>query len=280
MQLIFLGSSLTYDVNTPTVLLLNVAIAATDHQAIVTEALTITPHVKAAPFAVGLERNRFHRLLLQPGQVSIDYTARARLMPATEHPRTIDQIDYALLPPEVLTYLNPSRYCESDKLASFALAEFGDMQQNFDRVTTICDWIAEYLTYQSGTTTSQTTACDVLDQRTGVCRDFAHLAIGFCRALGIPARYVSGYACRLDEQDFHGFFEAYLDGNWYLFDPTRLAPTGGLVRIGVGRDAADTAFATLWGDAKLATMKIWVEDYADTDNLLDQHHATVAVSTA
>jgi transglutaminase-like putative cysteine protease len=97
---------------------------------------------------------------------------------------------------------------------------------------------------------------DVLVQRAGVCRDFAHLSISFCRALGIPARYVAGYAPELQPPDFHGFFEAYLDGRWYLFDATKLAPVNGFVRIGTGRDAADASFATLVGAATMQNMMV------------------------
>src|SRR6185369_9534561 len=95
--------------------------------------------------------------------------------------------------------------------------------------------------------------------RAGVCRDFAHLGITFCQALGIPARYVSAYGWKLVPQDFHAVFEAYLGGRWYLFDPTRLTPPMGLIRVGVGRDAADTAFSTFFGQLTFTPKIITVE---------------------
>ncbi len=98
-----------------------------------------------------------------------------------------------------------------------------------------------------GSSHGSTSAYDTFTTRAGVCRDFAHLGITFCRALGIPARFVSAYGWKLEPQDFHAVFEAYLGGRWYLFDPTRLSPPEGIIRIGVGRDAADTAFATWYG---------------------------------
>ena len=211
--------------------------------------------VAETPLPVGEERNRFVRLLLEPGETIIRYGASVELEHHTEDPPVIEETDYSSLPPNVLSYLNPSRYCESDRLANFALAEFGAMERNFERVNSICDWIHKNIEYRSGTTTSLSTACDVLLQRMGVCRDFAHLGISFCRALGVPARYVSGYACELEPPDFHGFFEAYLSGRWYLFDPTRLAPTAGLVRIGVGRDAADAALRRS-GDLRCSRPKL------------------------
>ena len=151
----------------------------------------------------------------------------------------------------MLPYLNPSRYCESDRLATFAMAEFGRLDRGYSRVAAICQWTHDHLNYLPGITNASTGACDVLILRSGVCRDYAHLAIALCRALCIPARYVSGYAVTLDPPDFHGFFEAYLGNHWYLFDATRLAPLAGLVRIGMGRDAADVPFATIIGAATL-----------------------------
>jgi len=179
-----------------------------------------------------------------------------------------------------LAYLNPSRYCESDKLFRFAGEEFGHLLPGYSRVTAICNWTFEHLTYTPGSTGPTTTACDVLLQRTGVCRDYAHVAISLCRAMGVPARYVSGYAVNLQPPDFHGFFEAYLDGRWYLFDATRLAPVGGFVRIGTGRDAADVAFATIRGDAQSTALEVWAEETQADDHLLDPDNVQTAVSSA
>ncbi len=131
------------------------------------------------------------------------------------------------------------------------------MEFGHQRVQAICDWVHDFLDYTPGSTNSLTTASSVLLTRTGVCRDYAHLAISLCRGIGIPARYVSGYAVDLDPPDFHGFMEAFLDGKWFLFDPTKLAPLTGLVRIGTGRDAADVAFATITGDAVLTEKSVW-----------------------
>ena len=106
------------------------------------------------------------------------------------------------MPAEVLTYMNPSRYCESELLARFAMEEFGQMPRGFSRVQAICDWVFNHLEYTPGSTNATTCASDVLLQRTGVCRDYAHLAITLCRGLGIPARYVSGYAVNLQPPDY------------------------------------------------------------------------------
>lgn len=278
MTIIHARSSLVYDVKSPTTLLVNVAVAQTPHQTILDEQFIVSPAAPEMSLPVGEERNRFVRLLLQPGKTTISYDARVQLDHHTEDAPGLDETDYSALPPQVLTYLNPSRYCESDRLANFAFAEFGRLPPNHERVTAICDWIYANIEYRSGTSTSLTTACDVLLQRMGVCRDFAHLGISFCRALGVPARYLSGYACALEPPDFHGFFEAYLSGRWYLFDPTRLAPTGGLVRIGVGRDAADTAFATIWGQAELESKTVIAETVADLSQVTNGEQLAVSTS--
>src|ERR1700742_2506015 len=116
--------------------------------------------------------------------------------------------------------------------------------------------IYEYVEYLQGSTNSSTSAFDTATQRAGVCRDFAHLGIALCRALGIPARVVSGYAYGLNPPDFHAYFEAFLGGRWIIADPTRLSPQSSFVRIGQGRDAADTSFATIFGNVTLLEMQL------------------------
>lgn len=130
------------------------------------------------------------------------------------------------------------------------------------------------LLYQPGSTDASSSTTDVLLQRAGVCRDYAHVGIALCRALGIPARYVSGYGVGVEPQDFHGFFEAYVGDDWYLFDPTGMTVATGLVRIGYGRDAADAAFATLVGDAQMTQKIVSVT----VNGALDDEHG--AASTA
>lgn len=153
---------------------------------------------------------------------------------------------------ERFAYLAPSRYCQSDKLQRFALASFCHLPPGYQRVAGICNWIREYVSYEQGSTTAMTSAFDTVTERVGVCRDFAHLAVALCRALSIPARYVSAYAEGLTPPDFHAAMEVYLRGpqedGWYLFDPTRMASVDRIVRIGVGRDAADIAFCSAFGN--------------------------------
>ena len=141
-------------------------------------------------------------------------------------------------------------------------------------------WTYDELSYTPGSTGPTTTACDVLNQKQGVCRDFAHVAISLCRAMGIPARYVAGYSVKLYPPDFHGFFEAYLDRRWFLFDATRLAPVGGFVRIGTGRDAADVSFSTIRGSATSSELEVWAREQQSNDCLLDPLNVETAISSA
>ncbi len=265
MSNIDVRADLTYEVRSETVFLFQIAAAGTEHQQVIWEQLVIDPQLHVEKYHVGLEGNQLHRIVVQPCELRISYQGNVELAPEVHRPTSVGESNTSEMPPEVLTYLNPSRYCQSDLLARFAFEEFGQLPRGFSRVQDICDWVFEQLDYTPGSTNSSTTAADVLLQRTGVCRDYAHLAITLCRGVGIPARYVAGYAIDLQPPDFHGFMEAFLDGQWYLFDPTRLAPVSGLVRIGVGRDAADVSFATLTGDVRLIEKTVWA-NHSDYTN--------------
>lgn len=137
-------------------------------------------------------------------------------------------------------------------------------ESGFEKVTRICNWIYEYVEYLPRLTNSSTSAFDTATQRAGVCRDYAHLGIALCRSLGIPACFVSSYAYGLTPADFHAHFEAFLGGRWIIFDPSRLSPQSSFIRIGHGRDAADTSFATIFGNAVMRDMNI-------STQLADEH---------
>ena len=259
MTIIQVGCNLTYSVTKPTSFLFNVAAARTAHQIISEETLLLNPNIQYEASTLGAEAIQVYRLTVEPCDLQLQYRANVELCPEIYDTSGIIETGYSQLPNEVLTYLNPSRYCESDRLTHFALQIFGNVEPGFSRVTAICDWINSNIDYQSGSSGESTSACDVLIQRVGVCRDYAHLAIALCRALCIPARYVSGYAVALQPPDFHGFFEAYLGMRWYLFDATRMAPVEGFIRIGTGRDAADASFATIIGEATLTNMAVWAQ---------------------
>jgi len=276
---IMLGCDLHYQVLTPTTFLFNLSAAQTGCQYVVREQLLLNPFVETQVFQIGLTQNRVQRLRLQPCDFHLHYEASVTLKAENDPAIELDENAYRDLPPDVLPYLNPSRFCESDLLGNFAMSEFGSLRHGYSRVNAICDWTFKHIRYTSGSTNAQTTARDVLVQRQGVCRDFAHLAIALCRGLSIPARYVSGYAINLQPPDFHGFFEAYLGERWYLFDASRLAPIDGLVRIAAGHDAADVPFATLMGSASLKFKMVWANS-SGSESIAWPAQGNEAVSTA
>jgi transglutaminase-like putative cysteine protease len=142
-------------------------------------------------------------------------------------------------------FLRPSRYCPSDHLVGFAVAEFGTGTNVRERVLAITQWISERVGYVPGSSTVHDSAEDTLLTAMGTCRDFAHLGIALCRATGVPARFAAVYAPGLSPMDFHAVFETLEDGQWCVHDATGLAPRQSLVRVVTGRDAADTAFVSI-----------------------------------
>ena len=254
---------LNYLVRRDTTMILNIEAQRVEGQAIAQETFSVTPDVPSETHATIETSNRYRRLLLRPGEYAIRYEARVETSPQLNLPGSVDEVPVAQLPLDVMSYLFSSRYCESEELGRFAWRRFGDLPQGHSRVAAVCDWIRDNVDYLEGSSDGKTTAVDTFATRAGVCRDFAHLGITFCRALGIPARFVSAYGWKLEPQDFHAVFEAYLAGRWYVFDPTRLSPPEGVVRIGVGRDAADTAFATFFGDLQSQPKVIRVDSLPD-----------------
>ena len=254
---------LNYLVRRDTTMILNIEAQRVEGQTIAQETFSVTPDVPSETHATIETSNRYRRLLLRPGEYAIRYEARVETSPQLNLPGSVDEVPVALLPLDVMSYLFSSRYCESEELGRFAWRRFGDLPQGHSRVAAVCDWIRDNVDYLEGSSDGKTTAVDTFATRAGVCRDFAHLGITFCRALGIPARFVSAYGWKLEPQDFHAVFEAYLAGRWYVFDPTRLSPPEGVVRIGVGRDAADTAFATFFGDLQSQPKVIRVDSLPD-----------------
>jgi len=254
---------LNYLVRRDTTMILNIEAQRVEGQTIAQETFSVIPDVPSETHATIETSNRYRRLLLRPGEYAIRYEARVETSPQLNLPGSVDEVPVAQLPLDVMSYLFSSRYCESEELGRFAWRRFGDLPQGHSRVAAVCDWIRDNVDYLEGSSDGKTTAVDTFATRAGVCRDFAHLGITFCRALGIPARFVSAYGWKLEPQDFHAVFEAYLAGRWYVFDPTRLSPPEGVVRIGVGRDAADTAFATFFGDLQSQPKVIRVDSLPD-----------------
>jgi len=230
-----------------------------DSQPVVSSTLTLEPFAETQTFS-DIYGNPCRRLMFPQGNVHVEYSASVSL-PDQRLPMLKPIEASAMeLPTEILLYLLPSRYCQSDRLENMAIDQFGTAQRGWARVQTICEWIHRHVSYRYGTSDSGTSAYDTAAQRQGVCRDFAHLAISFCRALGIPARYVAGYCLGLDPPDFHAWFQAYLDGHWVAFDATELQPRPALVMMAAGRDAADCAWSTFYGFGTTKLLSVEVSE--------------------
>ncbi len=213
------------------------------------------PSVRNIPAPHGA---RWHVLDVRAGQVTVDYRLEIEGLSA---PAPIDDYD-------LLHYLRPSRYCESDQLSPTAHAEFSGLQ-GADLLAAVSSWVGTRLTYVPGSSLPTDGAVRTLLARQGVCRDYAHLVVALLRALDVPARLVSVYAPGLDPMDFHAVAEAFVDGQWRVVDATTLAPRQAFLRIATGRDAADTAFMSVHhGMASLDAMQVTaVADRLPTDNV-------------
>lgn len=192
------------------------------------------------------------------GRFTARYTAVVDVNRQVPNFAGLPMVPLTALPGRAIHYLWPSRYCDPAKVKDFAVETFGSLKGGA-RVAAMAEWTRTNLSYVSGCSNEQTTAHDTFMQRQGICRDYAHVMISFCRALDIPARMVSAYAWKVEPPDFHAIVEVYLQGGWYLVDPTGLAPVDGLVRIAVGRDATDISFMTIFGGADLNNQNVAVE---------------------
>lgn len=205
---------------------------------------------------VDLHGNRCRRLVPPVGTFEVGYHEIVDI-PGKPQPLVEDRDpDLAAVPPNVLVYTLPSRYCPSDQFGRLALDMFGTSRRGLQRVQDIVHWINERIVYHAGSSNVSTSARDTVIERQGVCRDFAHLGICFCRALDIPARYVSGYCLDLEPQDLHAYFQAYIDGCWVDCDATSPTPRQAVAEIAIGRDAADCAWWTLFGACIINQMSV------------------------
>jgi transglutaminase-like putative cysteine protease len=220
--------------------------------------------------------NRLERLQLPNGPITLRYDA---LMEVTGEPDALGtdarELPIAELPDEVLVYTLSSRYCLTEALSQVAWHLFGQVQPGWPRVQAVCDWIHTNIRYGALHSTPMTTAVDIYVSGGGMCRDFAHLAITFCRALNIPARYVFGYLpeFRPPEEatpmDFHAWFEVYLGDQWWTLDARFNRPVVGRIPIGIGRDAVDVAMLTTWGRAKFKGMVVWSDIVDQAGNAVE-----------
>ena len=190
--------------------------------------------------------SRLHVLQTAAARVTLDYRA---VVDGQFPPAPVDELD-------LITYLRPSRYCESDSLAPTAAGEFAGLEGE-KLLAAVTDWVAGRITYAAGSSLPTDGAVRTLLGRQGVCRDFAHLSIALLRALNVPARLAAVFAPGLSPMEYHAVCEAYVDGAWYVVDGTHLAPRQSLLRVATGRDAADTAFLTsLGGGVELSGLEV------------------------
>jgi transglutaminase-like putative cysteine protease len=243
---------LQYDILYPgTDFVFNIHAAQTASQLVISEQLTISQPVVSTVQTNPSTYARYLRLTGGAGPLNINYQATLDIKHHVAEPESIGETPVAKLPLSALTYIYPSRYCQSDRLSLLAMKEFGHLPKGYRRVEAIQTWVRQQVAFRSNTSNSNTSAIDTLTDRVGVCRDFAHLMIAICRALNIPARFTTGIDYGADPAlgptDFHAYVEVFLDNRWYLFDPSGTAIPMGFVRMGTGRDAADVSYATIFG---------------------------------
>jgi transglutaminase-like putative cysteine protease len=220
-----LGCRLGYRTESETAFVFNVEVQSYVAQRVESEQLRLSPELSKERWVMPESENRYLRIIAPAGELILEYEAVVSFEPQLELPAQVVEIEPADLPLAVFSHLYPSRYCQSDKLERFARSTFGSLESGYARVNGICNWIYEYVYYEGGVSDALTSAFDTVTQRAGVCRDFAHLGIALCRSMGIPARYISAYAFRLNPPDFHAVFEAYLRGpsgpGWSVWAATR-----------------------------------------------------------
>jgi len=271
-------------VGQPADFIFNIHAAPTPCQTLLSEYLSISQPLPYSIESDGVSHNRLLRLRAEPGWLTINYQAEVDIAHYIDQPEYIGEVPIGQLPLEVLPYLYPSRYCESDKLQWLANQQFGHLPPGYQRVEAIRAWVNARTRYLSSISNFSTSAVDTLHQQAGVCRDFAHLMIALCRALNSPARFCSGLDYGADPAlgptDFHAYVEAFLSGRWYIFDPSGTAMPMGMVRIGTGRDAADVSFATIFGTINSETPLLSIEAVENpTLGLVLPFHGALALCT-
>ena len=256
------GCSFVFAVPTTTHAVLQVEPHSSEGQRVLGSRVAISTNAGSVSY-IDSFGNRPRRMTLETGNVEVSFLARLDVSPDA------DAVDEAALvhlpqdlPDDVLMFLLPSRYCESEQLMDLAWNEFSSTPPGWARVQAINDWVHHRLRFDYGSSSPSHSAASVLEGGVGVCRDFAHLAIALCRALNIPARYVCGYIPDMDTdvdpptQDFCAWTEVFLGGRWYTFDPRNNVRRIGRVVIGRGRDAADVAMFTSFGEINLLEMTV------------------------
>lgn len=261
------GYELIYECVQPTPMVLTLNIHFTRVSDLVTADHIITsPSIPITAYRDGFG-NWCSRIVAPQGEIRISSDA---LIEDSGLPDAVDpsapQHAVENLPAETLVFLLGSRYCETDRLSETAWALFGQTPPGWQRVKAICDFVHDHLTFGYEHARVTRTALEAFNERRGVCRDYTHLAIAFCRCMNIPARYCTGYLGDIgvpaspEPMDFSAWFEAYVGGRWYIFDPRNNAPRIGRVLIAQGRDAADVPLSNTFGPNVLKGFKVWTDE--------------------
>lgn len=229
-----------------------------DAQWLAQESYLFEPHLQSVEYADSFG-NLCQRFVVPAGRLRI----RVESVVYTQGEIAVDEgagaTPVADLPHDVMQFLLQSRYCPSDKLADKAQQIVAGAMPGYPQVAAIVEWIRSHIEYRYGVSDASTDAEGTMADGAGVCRDFAHIGITLCRALQIPARMVVGYLHQLDPMDLHAWFEAFVGGRWYTFDATQAGPRGGRIVLAYGRDAADVAFISNYGELETVEMSVWVE---------------------
>jgi transglutaminase-like putative cysteine protease len=267
-MLIHVGYDLGLEFAAPTPLLLLLDIHAGRRRDVIFEDAANVPAVTIER-GLDLYGNRTQRLVAPAGKLQLSYRAVVCDSGALEEtPVNAREVPVADLPNYAMHFLSGSRYCETDELTTIAWQLFGNLKPGYARVKAICDFVHSHLRFDYQAARSTRTAFAAYNERTGVCRDFAHLAIAFCRCLNIPACYVNGYLGDIGvpidpaPMDFSAWFEAYIDHRWVTFDARHNVPRIGRVVIARGRDAADVAMITSFGQHSLTQFTVVAEEVA------------------
>jgi transglutaminase-like putative cysteine protease len=263
------GFEIAYAAAQPTPMVTMLSIHPSRHADIIgTETIAIEPNVPIRFYRDSFG-NVCGRLVAPAGGVTLHGSALVRDsgLPDAVAPGA-QQLPIEQLPDDVLLYLMASRYCEIDKLTDVAWSLFGNTPPGWQRVVAICEFVHKHVTFGYQHAHHMKSAHDVYEQGNGVCRDFAHLALTFCRCMGIPARYCTGYMGDIGippdgaPMDFSGWFEAYLSGRWYTFDARHVIPRIGRILMATGRDAADVALTTSFGRMELVKFLVVSDEVA------------------
>lgn len=239
---------LAFEITVPTPFVLMLRPRSGAQQWIARESYMLSPSVPVFEFTDGYG-NLCQRLMAPSGSFEVATSAEVMTADQIDHAYGAPFVEIQDLPDAVLSYLLPSRYCESDRFHQMATDITFSRLPGYDQVAAIVAWLRDNVRYQPGSSDVPVSASEVNARRIGVCRDLAHLGIALCRSLSIPARMVVGYLHRLAPMDLHAWFEAYVGGRWYTFDATQSKVHGGYVAVGYGRDAADVAIYSQFGPA-------------------------------